>query len=534
MGRRLTKCQLTSIDVVPWSLYVEGTMSKSRPDLSALLAEVAALIHRWEEAGVVRDGWMDQAERDLEERARRRLGTGVSEDFLAARAARALRCRRPDRPSFDAFVDAVEALQSLDEWHGALPRTMGPETDLTDLQERSLKRLLVDRTGYNPSGTFGTIIPAAAMGGVDRPEKTSLVAQLLGATAYLPQTIAAGDPDDATAVTNRRVELHYVARSPATDDPRKPPGEHPIVAVAPVLQDLADADVELRTNPDRYGIRVRYATSRLEDIVKAAMAKGAHLLFMPEMAIGADQVRALASAIRRSAAAHRQASGKLPDLRFVVAGVAHASGESGNNSIVVLDLEGKRVLQQEKLCRWNLKWYHQRNYGLDPACASGAPDLREDIPGGTKVWIADLEHFGRFLTLICADMDYDKPGDWLVHNISVDWLHAPIMDKSIGWHTDKDGNLQPWIVSRAKRAGDNGVPKVIVTNSVLFTLRLNEYNARAADPNYPVLDRCAIAFMLDTRNGASQFRQIEVSLPCPDPIVESFSWMEDFVAFPPR
>ena len=129
-------------------------------------------------------------------------------------------------------------------------------------------------------------------------------------------------------------------------------------------------------------------------------------------------------------------------------------------------------------------------------------------------------------------MDYDKPGDWLIRNVAVDWLHAPIMDKSIAWSRDAAGNLQPWIVDRAAQALAKGVGRVVVTNSVFLTLRLNEHNAANPGP-HPVLASCSIAFMLDASLGPGSFRQVEVAIPCPPLTVSTIRWGDGFAPFPP-
>jgi predicted amidohydrolase len=502
-------------------------------DPSAALGALAERIHRWEESGTLGATWLDDASDRLTDWAREAHRLRPEIEVVCAAARTVLACD-PDDATLDRFAEAARWLQRLDDWHAPLRLGAGAATPLTDLQEVSLRRLQVDGEGYNGAGTSGTVIPAAASG-VSRPRSpsTGVVAQLLHSTAYLPASTAAGDPDDPKQASSRVVELRYVAASTRSGDPRGDVGDRPLVSVAPVLQQEADAKVERRIAPDRYGVRITYDPARLDDILGRAVADGAHLLFMPEMAVDADRRADLASAIRRTASAHRRATGSLPQLRFVVAGVSHSSGGTGNNSIVVMDLEGRSILEQDKLCRWNLKWYHQLNYAVGPACVRGDPDLKEDIPGGRLVWIADLAHLGRFLTLICADMDYDKPGDWLVRNVAVDWLHAPIMDKSIAWHRNAGGGIEPWIVERANRAADNGVPKVVVTNSILLTLSINDYNARHGP--HPVYTDCTIAFMLDSTGTSKAFRQIDVPVPtpAPPPIVRTVRWLDGFTPFPP-
>lgn len=498
---------------------------------SELMARVASILYLWEERGELDPLWLEDADGRLENAARAAL---PDVDALTASAKALFSKSRRGNPTFDLFVEAASLLQRLDEWHAPLLDALrAPGSPLDHDREMALKRLTSGGGAFNIANGHGSIIPGSADAtGRTAPADAGVVAALLHETAFLPSATAAGDPDDSSAPSLRQVELRYIVPRRSTGDPRGPIGDRPKIAVAPVLEAADDAVVEVRTAPDRYGVKVAYDVGRLERIISKAMSDGAHLLFMPEMTVDADETPALASAIRRSAAMYERDKGVLPELRYVVAGLAHASGVAGNNSIVVMDVTGRSILNQEKLCRWNLRWYHQVNYGLRPACTPTAPDLKEDIPGGRVVWIADLEHLGRFLTLICADMDYDKPGDWLIRNVAVDWLHAPIMDKSIAWSRDSVGDLQPWIVNRANRAVSKGVGRVVVTNSVFLTMKLNEYNA--ANPgSYPVLNRCSIAFMLDASLGDKAFKQIEVDLPCPPLTVETTRWRDGFKPFPP-
>jgi hypothetical protein len=160
------------------------------------------------------------------------------------------------------------------------------------------------------------------------------------------------------------------------------------------------------------------------------------------------------------------------------------------------------------------------------------PRSARGYPGGDTVWIADLAGVGRFLTLICADMDYDKSGHWLIRNVAVDWLHAPIMDKSIACRAIGGGKFESWIVERAYTAAKLGVPRVIVTNSLFLTLRMNVTNAQPGS-SFPVLKSCVISFMLDQKNAPLAYREIAVKLPATSLLVPKLSWRDAFAPFPP-
>lgn len=67
----------------------------------------------------------------------------------------------------------------------------------------------------------------------------------------------------------------------------------------------------------------------------------------------------------------------------------------------------------------------------------------------------------------------------------------------------------------------------------LLILAINEYDAANVDPAYPVLDSCAIAFMLDWDCGARTFRKVEAPLPRRDPLVVSVRWLDGSSPFRP-
>ncbi len=505
-------------------------------DPSTLLCAICQLVWSWDDAELIDSAWLPIIDRILANEVSVAVDLDPSplSDLLLDGEGQLLRAGREANPELGTLLEVIRILQKLDMWHEPLMLASGPDTELDPDHDDALYRLYVDGGGYNVSEGTGTLIPPATPGleRDGRTDEVGVLARYLHFTAYLPPSGGAGDPDSSTALSDRRVDLRYVASLAREADGRGEIGEHPVIAVAPVLQERDDAEVIVRTVPDRYGVELRYHPKRLHELVALTISEKAHLLFMPEMTIDAEKVDDLAAAIRRATSDHLSVEGELPALRYVVAGISGGGTGTGGNSIVVLNTEGREILRQDKLCRWNLKPHHQRNYQLRPTCADGDPDLVEDIEGGSVVWIADLLDLGRFLTLICADMDYDKPGDWLLRNVAVDWLHAPIMDKSIAWSRDASGALQPWIVARAHRAAERGVPKVIVTNSMLLSLTLNETNSRPGS-RYPVLDECSVAFMLDRKGTSLTFKQMMVPLPTSTPVVRAVRWPIGFSAFPP-
>lgn len=148
-----------------------------------------------------------------------------------------------------------------------------------------------------------------------------------------------------------------------------------------------------------------------------------------------------------------------------------------------------------------------------------------------EVWIADLPGIGRFATLVCADMSHQEPGDFLVRNVELDWLHAPIMDRTNAPVAAGSGH-QPWIVDRAAEAVMTGARRVVVTNSVLFTALINVVTSLPGSA-YPPYTECSIAFLAERDGAALVFRDVRVTMPPAGPVVRVIRWGEGFGPFPP-
>jgi hypothetical protein len=157
--------------------------------------------------------------------------------------------------------------------------------------------------------------------------------------------------------------------------------------------------------------------------------------------------------------------------------------------------------------------------------------LLEDIDPGTEIWIADLAGFGRFATLICADMSHEDPGDFLIHNVDLDWLHTPIMDRT-NVVMRSAGSVQPWMIDRATRAAKGGARRVVVTNSALFTSLINVTNSRPGSP-FPPYDTCSIAFMVDGTEPDLRYREVEVTMPPTGTVVDTIRWEDGFASYQP-
>ncbi|WP_426290451.1 hypothetical protein [Sphingomonas sp. TWP1-3-1] len=444
-------------------------------------------------------------------------------------------CDRRVIPDQNRFTTVLRAMNLLDDWHEPLMHPAPGGLLPTPAHEDALVQLGRGR-GYNSDPSIGIMIPLSCegMAPIARPPRTSAPNAVLQSTTYVPPFLAAGDPDgEDLASLGRTVAVRYRPPSLLRIDPRPAPGSNPVVAVAPVHQDPADAAVISFTDPDRYGLAVMAGVDRLPAIIGRAVDEGAHMVFLPEMAVEESQLGALADLIQSLSTRHFRTYARLPALRYVVAGcVSRADpGDFGRNFVVVLDHEGVEVARQHKLSRWNLKAHHQFSYGLTPVADPDAGELFENIAAGEEVWIVDLPGIGRMSTLICADMSHNDPGDFLINNVGLDWLHAPIMDRTnVVIRASLSG--QPWMIDRALRAAQAGVRRVVVTNSVLFTALINETNSRPGSSFAPYA-RCSIAFMLETDTAGLKYRDVAVDMPPAGTIVDIARWSDGFKPFPP-
>ncbi|HET9638701.1 MAG TPA: hypothetical protein VFP12_05805 [Allosphingosinicella sp.] len=514
-------------------------------DPSAALARLAFALHCWERETCLDPKWLATVERVIAgEKVSSTAPADRSLSELAQLAAPGLAAAEADRPTVEQFQAVIRAVHILDQWHEPLLEAMRGAAR-SEAHAAAYARLRPEAEsranggGYNAAGRHGRMIPArlaATHLEADKKgeAKRSLLVELLHFTTYLPQTITAGHPSNPESPERRQIGLRYLLPGQELADGRDPLPAQPVIAVAPVLQSLDHAQVHALPDQPAYTVRPIYPEDRLRGIVEQALEAGSHILFLPEMSVNEEHLDRLGHILRTCSGAHSRRHG-LPELRYVVAGIWGPPTEARprhRNYIQVLNILGERLAEQDKLSRWDLSEDQQKRYDIQPGC--GAPAwLEEHIHPGENIWIMDLWPFGRFLTLICADMSHDQPGDWLVQNVAIDWLHAPIMDKSIDCVRTPEGRLEPWIVDRAERALEHGVDRIIVTNSTLLTLRLNEANIRRADPRYPPVGECVVGFFIDGSGPRRRYRKASIPVDVDEPMVDAVPWLHRFAPFPP-
>jgi hypothetical protein len=137
------------------------------------------------------------------------------------------------------------------------------------------------------------------------------------------------------------------------------------------------------------------------------------------------------------------------------------------------------------------------------------------------VILLDIPGLGRFLTLICADLFHNDPGDWLLANMQVDWLHIPTMDKSICWRLSPA--RPPWSVRRAHRAVAALRTRVVATTSMPLSYWVNDENVRTKS-RYGQYKACGVGLLLDGRGPAIKQNLLSADLKAPGTVVKSTSW----------
>lgn len=435
------------------------------------------------------------------------------------------------------FANYARQLQRLDRWHLPVLATS------IDLERSRQHNDALDRAftlgRFNSNDADGSIILRESpdtpflkaeeeMGWGTNPGPLAVINSLLDTCAYLPVAVQACDPDDASHCNARLVRLEF-RRFPAGAIPHRQFRKDFRLAVAPVLE--ATSDAELWVDGDRYSIHPTVSEDRLVAIVRDVIASGADLLLMPEMCVDETYLPSLQKAITQQRHEYYQKTGKLPGLAFAICGVLRKrSGPSDQhrNYIVALDSDGTVLFEQDKLSHWNLTASQQRRFGI----FGGYPvPLLEDTSPGESITIAELPGLGRMLTLICADMSADEPGDWVADNVGLDWLHAPVMDGSIYL---APGNM-PWIVERAARAAARGTA-TIVTNSMTLTHWNNAANraAAAADPAFPhgEYDQGGIALAVAPIGVSVKMQYITEDLASPkSPVLQLIAWDGSWVNF---
>lgn len=448
----------------------------------------------------------------------------------------------PPEPPRNAsrFAEYALQLQRLDRWHAPIHPT-AIELKRNQEHEHALDRLFtVGRINSNaPHGTvifresFDTpfLRSEELLEWAANPDPLAIVNSMLETCAYLPPNVRACDPDSGAGQLGRTVALE-VRRFPAGSIPHRQFRNDLRIAIAPVLE--AQSDAELWVNGNQFSIHPTITEARFVEIIRNSIDAGADLLLLPEMSVDEVLLPSLKNAIVQQRREFFDRTDEAPRLSFVICGVLRKRSNSSpkhRNYIAVLDSDGSILFEQDKLSHWNLSEDQQRRFGVYGAYP--VPLLEDTIPGASII-ISELPGLGRLLTLICADMFANEPGDWVADNIGLDWIHAPIMDGSTCWTQGQGG---PWIINRAERAARGGTA-TIITNSMTLTQWNNAVieQERKRDPayKYKCYNECGVGLAAAPQGSSVMMQHLMVPVSgAHTPVVCLIKWNEGWTPFPP-
>lgn len=443
----------------------------------------------------------------------------------------------------------IAAIQRLDEWHAPLTERgtrLGHRGGLD--HEAAAVRLELDGR-MNAFAAEGAVIPNRVEGW-DNPGGTPIhdrvlgdylaasrritdaptfrLADLLEWTAYLPPFILASNQDGGVGPT-REVALSY--RRVAVAEDRAPPRTGALkVMIAPVLEQESEVTLRPISTPCTYEVRPDDMCARVDALVERALEGDVDLLLMPEMSLSGITLEHLAKRLSERRLDVTALGGRPPRLAWIMVGVLDERLKQGANFVAILAGDGREVARQEKISRWNMDREQQAQFDL---LIQGelAPERREEpIRGAPDVVVADIPGLGRVTVLICADMDIELPGNWMFANANLDWLYAPIMDKTTPLRRDRPIGSQSWIVGRAFRAAAAARAKVAMTNSMPLTEMVNRTNADRGN-SWPPFETCTIALLVDGAAGDVSYAAVEVPLSSTSPVAVSLDWLDGWSSY---
>ena len=452
-------------------------------------------------------------------------------------------------PSIPAEMEAIAAVLAaihiLDQWHGPLVDDLSGERKSFQPGHAEIAARFDREQRFNTDPGKGVLVPrydpdwrrrpdGEVVAAIEREYAGEIVRGLdigrhLACTSLIPPELEVSHPDGGVGKP-RRVTVRYV-RPPASLATVARPEVHRVM-VAPILETADDVAVTVTPDGNAYLVRPRNMSARVARVLENAYASEATVIFMPEMVLTSDGLNEFRKALADRHADYVQAHDfELPALCWVVAGVLEERAVSSHNHVVVMTADGEIVADQDKITRWNMTVDEQQQYSLDPPNGHVRPDfLQEPIEPAAILWLIDLPSLGRLAILVCADMDVPEPGDWLYANSGLDWIYAPIMDRTRVPMRTK-GSVGPWIVRRAHRAACAAGAKAVVTNSMSLTPIVNATNVkRGLDAKYPPETHCHVGLLLDATSDQAVYMPVAVSLTATD-VAEVRRWNENWEPF---
>lgn len=402
------------------------------------------------------------------------------------------------------LASLIVRAQILDAW---LEPTRNLDMELNASQEQI--RDIFDLDGYLTLSDGAILLPRRRLSWRTDEEGTEhlgIFVRHLRVVAYIPSSLNCDDPDSLTK-QGRPISTDYQLwiSSALQADPVPP---NPKIAVAPLAErggDVTFVPSECRSN---YAIQLNYDETRFADALVRALDQQVHILLVPEMALPEGNPEDFGQRMRQIfvdvQADYFARTANVSELRLVVAGVLGQDrpGEFHHNYAAVFDSNGHQPeqFQQHKLSHWNITSGEQRRFGITHYQGKDGPlsdPIKENSQPAERLSVLEIPGIGRTAILICADMSQNNPGDWLSLNAALDWLYAPIMDKSICWQiSDQMTTPRPWIVRRTYRSARLIRTFVITTNSMALSRWVNEANLRETSA-WPPYTEVGIGLAID-------------------------------------
>lgn len=427
--------------------------------------------------------------------------------------------------SLENLAELIACAQVFDAWFEPVFNF-----DMTMTPTQASARQIFDLDGalHLPDGAF--LIPRRTASWQnsldDAGDRIGIFARYLRNVAYVPKDLSCDDPD-ALCQPGSKIASNYVVWN-STFLRASPLPDKPVIGVAPLAKRGSDVAFKPSADRDKYELTLSYDTARFEAAVRRTLDLGVHILLIPEMALPEGDIESfddrIGDIIAQARTEHFRRTGNRSELRLIVAGVLGSKRDDGfhRNYAVAFDADGQRSnYQQLKLSHWNITATEQEIFGIRdhhaPQGPLANPIIENSLPA-SQFTIIDIRGVGRSATLICADMSQNNPGDWLGMNAMLDFLYAPIMDKSICWETsERLGANRPWIVRRSHRAALMTQALVIATNSMSLSRWVNQANNRNAT-GYPAYDRVGIGLAIDGEKRPPTFTHLLVDIDYSDEV----------------
>lgn len=371
-------------------------------------------------------------------------------------------------------------------------------------------------------------------------ESTGIFARHLRTLAYIPSHLDCDDPE-VLQQTGAPISASYQFWNSALLHARPMPSD-PSIAIAPLAERGSDLAFIPSPCGSKYGLLLSYDETRFADSLTRALEQGVHILLIPEMALPEgdpldfdDRMRQLFLDVL---ADYYARDGQIGELRLVLAGVLGNTRDDGyhRNYAVAFDARGEQPtdFRQLKLSHWNITRGEQDRFGITQHLRPGSdlsdPIIENSLPAG-QLAVLEIPGVGRTATLICADMSQNNPGDWLSINAVLDWLYAPIMDKSTCWQiADQMSTKRPWIVERTYRSARLTGTMVITSNSMSLSRWVNQAN-RLAGNTWPAYSDVGIGLAIDGRSNPPGHDHLTVSIDSTG-VLGTFSPAPNWKPFP--